>query len=1007
MTGSPDQPTRGALTFGPYRLDGPDGLLWRRGRVVPLPPKATCVLWGLASRAGQLVTRQALLDLGWADTAVGDAVLTVTVQALREVLDDDRSQPRYIETVHRRGYRFVARVETDAGEPALPLTAAPASPPISIPSPAPYACVGRDAELARLRLAFEAARRGQRQTVFVAGEPGIGKTSLIDAFVAELPGGPSVKVGRGQCVEQYGAGEPYLPLLEILGGLGAGPGAAEIVPALRQHAPSWLAQLPSLLPGAERDLLQHQQTEGFNRTRMLRELADVADALAAGSTLVWILEDLHWSDPSTVEALAIVARRRSSARLLVIGSYRPVDLILRQHPLKAAKEELRAHGQGAEIVLGPLSDGAVADYLARRGPGAVAPLDVTAFVQQRTQGHPLFMATLADYLVTEGMLTGPVTPARADRLAAMAAEVPEEVQAFIEAQMGRLSPRERAVLEAASAVGARFRADSVAAALATDVTEIESVCDALAARGQFLEDHGVTSGPGGATGSEYQFRHALHQAALYRRLGQSHRARLHRAIGLEIEQASGDRAAEMAAELALHFERGGDVERAVGHRRQAATNALQRWAYLEALDHVARGLRLIETGAAGKDPRAHERELQILRGSALIATQGPASPDVAQAFDRARELCAPGEDGALLFTVLRGQWVSHCTRGHYRAARELGEELLTLGQAQNDTALLMEAHRSLASPLMHLGEGRAALAHAEQGVALYRAQEHRTLAWRHGQEPGVACLGSAAFALWHLGYADQALTRARQSVALARELGHAHAHAMALYALAHVHQLRREAAPAQVEAEAAVKLSRDLGFPLYEAWGRQVRGWALVVQGKSEEGIHEMDQGLRAAESIGIAVSRSYFLVRLAEARAHLGQIEECRRVLAEALQVTEESEERAWGAEIYRLQGDLALLESGIVGSAGRRPGRRGNREVGEAESRAETSFRRAIDVARFQEARALELRAATCLARLCHRQGRRQEARDLLEPVYAWFTEGLDTPDIVEAGKLAETLP
>jgi len=1026
----PSGPTTRPLTFGPYRLEGPDGLLWRRGRVVPLPPKATCVLWALVSRAGQLVTKQTLLELGWPDTAVGEAVLTVSIRALREVLDDDRRQPRYIETVHRRGYRFVARVDAGAGEQAPPTAPAAATPPSvpvnEAPAPSPNACVGRGAELARLRQAFEAAGRGHRQMIFVAGDPGIGKTSLIDAFVAELRRGQTIRVGRGQCVEQYGAGEAYLPLLEVLVGLGVGPGAAEVVAGLRQHAPTWLAQLPALLPRAERDALR-RQVEGFTRPRMLGELADLADALAAACPMVWVLEDLHWSDTSTVEALAIIARRRVRAPLLVIGSYRPVELILRQHPLKAAKEELRGHGQCAEIVLGPLSDAAVADYLTRRAPGASAPPDVTAFVQRRTQGHPLFMATLADHLVAEGMLAAVAAPARGDRLAAMADEIPEEVQAFIGAQVERLSPRERTILEAASAAGTRFRAASVAAALDGPAAEIEAACDALAERGQFLEDCGVDEWPDGTTSSEYQFRHALYHAALYRRIGSGRQARLHRAIGLQLEKVWGDRAPEMAAELALHFEWGRDVERAVGYRRQAATNALQRWAYPEALDHVARGLDLIGTDASASDQRAQERELQILRGSVLIATQGPASPDVARAFDRARELCQPGEDSSQLFTVLRGQWISHCSRGQLRLARGLGQELQSLGQHKNDAAVLVEAYRALCGVSIHMGEPEVALAHAEQGVALYHAWDHRSFAWRP-QEPGVACLCYASYALWYLGYADQALARVRQAVALARELAQPHAQPRTLYSLALVHQLRREAATAHVEAEAAVKLSTDLGFPLYEAWGRGVDGWSLVVQGQGKEGVRQMDQGLLAAEAIGVELCRPYFLARLAEAHASLGQIESGFRVLRKALEVVEKNEERTWEAEIHRLHGDLMLLEAGIEGRprpvsrrgreamapspspetrpASRRPGGRGVSEIREAESRAEASFRRAIGVARHQGARSLELRAATSLGRLWHRQGRRAEARDLLDPVYAWFTEGFDTADLAEAKQLTETL-
>jgi adenylate cyclase len=331
-----------------------------------------------------------------------------------------------------------------------------------------------------------------------------------------------------------------------------------------------------------------------------------------------------------------------------------------------------------------------------------------------------------------------------------------------------------------------------------------------------------------------------------------------------------------------------------------------------------------------------------------------------------------------------------------REARGLGEDLLGLARIKNDSALLVEAHRALCGSAFFVGDLPAARAHAEQGVALYRSQEHRTLAWRHGQDAGVACLSWGALALWHLGYADRALSSASQSVTLARELAQAHAEAMALYALALVHQLRRDAATARVQAEAAVQLSIDAGFPLYESFGRGVYGWALVVQGRPDEGIEEMERGLRAAEAIGVEMYRVYFLARLAEAHASVGQADGGRRILRMALETMERNEERVWEAELHRLQGDLALREADVEGGMTR------HREA----TAAEACYRRAIDVARHQEARALELRAATSLGGLCLRQGRRAEARDLVEPVYAWFTEGFETPDLREARQLAETL-
>jgi DNA-binding winged helix-turn-helix (wHTH) protein len=441
-------PPRPDLHFGPYRLDGLNGLLWRGPRVIPLSPKATAVLWQLTCRAGQLVTKAELFQAVWPETAVSDGVLAVCIRELRRALDDAAKRLRYIETVHRRGYRFIGTitaapevVDTPGPSQQLPATsgACSLSPQPSVLSPA--AIVGREAELAHLTRGYAQTRRGQRQVLFVTGDAGMGKTTLVDAFTAQLAADEPLWIGRGQCVEQYGAGEACLPLLEALSQLCRGPAAETVVGHLRQYAPSWLVQLPGVVGEDVRAALQ-SQVQGVTQPRMLRELAEGLEALTNVQSLVLVLEDLHWSDASTVEALALLARRREAAALLVLGTYRPVALVVRAHPLKAVKQELQLHGQCAEVPLEYLNRTDVQAYLAQRLPDLAATTEVAGFVHRRTEEHPLFMVHVGDDLAQQGVLANPDPALGSGPFAAGEAAVPAALQPLIELQLGRLSARD-------------------------------------------------------------------------------------------------------------------------------------------------------------------------------------------------------------------------------------------------------------------------------------------------------------------------------------------------------------------------------------------------------------------------------------------------------------------------------------------------------------------------------------------------------------------------------------
>jgi predicted ATPase len=412
--------------------------------------------------------------------------------------------------------------------------------------------------------------------LFVAGEAGIGKTALVEAGLAECAAHETVWVGWGQCVESYGAETGYLPLLEALGRLCRGPAGSTALEVLRQWAPSWLAQLTGVLAPAEQARLQ-RRTQATTRARMLCELAEALEALTPVHPVVVVLEDLHWSDPSTVDVLTMVARRREAARLLVLRTYRPAELILRAHPLRQATAELRQHGQCCELLLGYLSEAAVAAHVARHFPAplvqAMAPV-----LYQRTAGQPLFMIHMAEYLAQHtGLETSP-GPALAARLASVAEAIPPGVQQLIELQLGQLDDEAQRLLEMASVAGVEFASASVAAGLHTPLQLVEEGCAALAQWGAFLEAWGLAAWPDGTVSGQYRFRHALYPQVLYRRLATARRVEGHRRIGARLEAAYGLQAVQMAAELAMHFERGHDAERAMRYRQQAADTALGRYA---------------------------------------------------------------------------------------------------------------------------------------------------------------------------------------------------------------------------------------------------------------------------------------------------------------------------------------------------------------------------------------------------------------------------------------------
>lgn len=584
-------PQEQQIVFPPFRLDPANEQLWIGLESLPLTPKAYAVLHFLATHPGRLITKDELLDAVWPETHVTEGVLKVAVAEIRKALNDVSRSPRFIETAHRRGYRFIAEMGSE-------LRATPSAEPPSSFSPSSFSpsfrAIEREHALEQLGAWKKKAFAGDRQVVFVTGETGIGKTTLVEAFVEMVSTDPGVWIASGQCMEHFAEGEAYFPVLEALARLCRQPGRERLIEVLRQQAPTWLAQMPSLLNEADRERLK-RETLGAAKERMLREIAGAIEALTVETPLLLILEDLHWSDYSTVDLISHLARRREPARLLVIGTFRPAELIVKKHPLREIERELHVHRRCSELPLEFLTEAAVAKYLALRFPGSDFPESLPHLIHERTDGNPLFLVNVVDDLIAQGRI---VPGDRRWRLSVPVEEaagaMPESLQQLIERQIERLTDNERHLLSVASIAGLEFSTRTLSGGMDSSIPEIETICANLVKRRQFLRPAKMIQLRDGSLLERYGFAHGMYQHVFYHGVPHPRRILLHRRIGEFQETAYSDHLQEIAPELAVHFQEGRDYARTVRYRRLSAAKALAQYANREAQEHLGKALALLD-----------------------------------------------------------------------------------------------------------------------------------------------------------------------------------------------------------------------------------------------------------------------------------------------------------------------------------------------------------------------------------------------------------------------------
>jgi predicted ATPase/class 3 adenylate cyclase len=838
--------------------------------------------------------------------------------------------------------------------------------------------VGREHEVSLLRDRWTQVQAGRGHIVVLSGEAGIGKSRLVQVMKDDMSGTTALRIEyRCSPYHQHSALYPVITHLERALAWRPDDTPADKLRKLEdalQPSPLPLAEGVPLLAAllsvplpAERypPLTLSPQRQ---KQKTLAALLTWLLALTEAQPVLFIVEDLHWIDPSTLEFLTLLVDQGPTTRLLTLLTCRPEF-----QPSWGFRTHL------TPITLQRLPQAQVEELIARVTGGTVLPPEVVARIVARTDGVPLFVEELTKTVLESGLLreaqghyalTGPLPPLA----------IPATLHDSLIARLDRLATV-KAVAQLGAVLGRTFSYAWLQAVTPLDEASLQQALARLV-DAELLYQRGV---PPQAT---YLFKHALVQETAYQSLLKSTRQQYHQRIAHVLAQQFPETAGTQPELLARHFTEAGLHEQAVHYWQRAGQLASDRSAHLEAVSHFTTGIALLRTLPETPERLQQTLALHLALGAALQRTKGHSAPEVGHAYTHAYALCQQVGETPALAPVLYGLWRYYESFPQLHRAREIGETLLRLAQRTHDAALTVVAHHAIGTIWHYLGALPAARQHLEEGIARYTPEQRRAPVFHIGQDPGVACRTFAAQTLWLLGYPAQALIRLHEALVLAHELLHPFSLAFARCRAAYAYQLCWDVPAVYAHAEAAVALATEQGFTHWVALGTSLRGWALAMQGQGAEGMAQVRQGMAAWQATGAVIAVLFLYTLLAEVYDHLGHTADGLQALAEAHTLVEQHEERWWAAEVCRLRGVLLL------------------RQTRTPQAEAEAWLQRALDIARCQEAKSLELRAAVSLARLWQQQGKHQDAYDLLAPVYGWFTEGFDTVDLHEAKALLEEL-
>ena len=803
--------------------------------------------------------------------------------------------------------------------------------------------VGRDGALSELRRAFDAAAGGHGSLVALAGEPGIGKTTLAEEFIDALGhAGERFYVGRGRCSERQAGAGAYLPWLEALDAL-RNHGGATLGKAMKSVAPTWYAQVAPPETGDSAEARALTVNRAGSQEWMKRELYAFFEEIARQRPVVLFLDDLHWADESTVDVLAYLATRLSSLRILVIATYRPSDLRLGRHVFLPLKLDLEARGVCRDIQVGFLTDADVSRYLDLEFPGHRFPASFAALVQEKTEGNPLFMADLVRSFRDRGMILAVDGGWELAQVpTAFASEIPASIRSMIELKVTRLDEDDRRLLTGASVAGAEFTSAVVARALGLDQGDVEDRLDDLGRIHALVSPVQEEELPDRSLSMRYRFVHVLYQNALYASLRPTRRASLSIRLAEAMASAYGAKAVTQAAELAYLFEAGRDFSRAAQYFLIASERSRQVYADREALALAERGIAMIRE--LPESPERVTRELQHLMGLALPmhGVKGYAAPELADVFRRIRQLCGTLGENPQYFGAAAAIGAFHFMRAELGPATEAIAEMRRLSEITGDPVMSIWTDWAHAATFSHFGIHLSdTIAELDRGFHLYDERMHPGFMLMTGFDAGLGCAFQGARVAWMLGDSAAATTRIEATVAQARRLRHPLMIAFSLFFQAWIRQHARDPEGVLEVTAELLPLVDQYGYPHVGAWARIVDGWARAMTGHPAEGEAAIRAGLGLLDMIGIMLMRPNYLALLAETLALQGRLDEAMATLDDAREIAVRTEERCYLSEIHRLAG-LWLSQSAAAASQATEIERRLREAVAVAQEQGAAGFGR-----------------------------------------------------------------
>ena len=855
--------------------------------------------------------------------------------------------------------------------------------------------VGREQERKDLRAAFDQANAGRGSLQCLAGEPGIGKTTLVEDFLAELATEHQGTIARGQCSERLAGTEAYLPLLEALESLLQSD--ESIATAMKQLAPTWYAQVVPLSGDGEESARLLAEVRAASQERMKRELANFLQSVAHPLPLVLFFDDLHWADVSTIDLLSFLAGKFDVMRVLIVVTYRPSDMLLAKHPFAQIKPDLQARGVCRELLLEFLNEAEIAEYLALEFAGHRFPAEFPQLIHAKTEGSPLFMADLVHDLRDRGVIaledsTQDECVRRwmlAQALPDIERELPESVRGMIERKIAQLSEEDRKLLTAASVQGYEFDSAVVGQVLKLDADEIEERLEKLERVFAFVKLESEAEFPNRTLTLKYRFVHVLYQNALYASLRATRKATLSRDVAQALEGCYGERKSSVANELALLWEAAREYAHAADYFLQAARNAAQVNAHHEAVQFAERGLEALLKLPETPERNGRELRLQLALGFSLQSVLSWAAPEAGAAFTRARKLCEQMGDDPLVFAALVGAWAYHFVRAQYETAHGLCKRMLQLAEQSQDPVLLVMATMCWAKVHYFQGDFLAAQQLGERALALDRREYHEAYLSVYNEDGGISARREHSFCLWILGYPDRALALAYEGLELAEQTSHPFSLGAAHHTVGAVLAWFGDWQSSQKEFEKVFALAEEYALGDMLKHANTNNALKLAYQERTEEALEGAKQAIESLNAQGVMLSRTGYLTSMGKLFWTSGRRPEGLAAIAQALALVERSGERLSEAEIWRVKGELLLKAA-----------------AGNAQAEAESCFHKAIEIAQRQSAKSWELRAAKSLARLWQQQGKTAEAQQMLAEIYGWFTEGFRTVDLKDARALLEDL-